>query len=66
MTKVHNVPAPTQYGKIWRYSVISFLIIIAAAIVYWVGAGMAAHPTRGDTTQDAINASRGPAEPTMN
>ncbi|MGN6423575.1 MAG: hypothetical protein ACTHLA_09730 [Asticcacaulis sp.] len=66
MAKIHNVPAPSQYGKIWRYAAISFLIIVAAAILYWIGEGMAAHPTQSDTTQGAINASRGPAQPTIN
>jgi hypothetical protein len=64
--RVHNIPAPSQYGKIWRYAVIAFLIIIAAAVVYWIAHSVAAHPPSADTTQQAINASRGPAEPTIN
>jgi hypothetical protein len=55
MARIHNIPAPSQYGKIWRYAVISFCIIAAAALAYWVATSMAAHPTTSTRTQDAVD-----------
>ena len=59
--------APPTAGKIWRYAVISFCVIVAAAILYWLATGLAAHPPTSRTTQDALHGATGaPASGTVN
>lgn len=65
MAKVHNTPAPGQAGKIWRYSVVAFGLILLAALLLWVASAMMTPQPKVETTQDAMTGASSSAPQTV-
>lgn len=67
MVEVHNRPASGQAGKIWRYGIVAFGLIVLAALLFWVASSMMTPQPKVETTQDALTGARSSsASPTVN